>query len=535
MASNDENGSCCDPGKSFNDGCMSTGDLEVSPAAEAVLEHADQADEAYSVVELRRQMSRRMTGLERPSDKVRAYQNGIEAATYDKEYSKVVHKAVAFANEEQLASEHQALVARQMVKSNCQLTLQLVWHQRGARRQYVLMDVAASIRLDELTKAVQRRCSRKNPLRLLWLHPDGETIELDKQSTFDEYVHTMWAVQPWVIHVHDPLTLHVDRIALDEKAAVLFDRYDLNGNGRVEARELTRLFQDLNLEQLECSDALIQEFIEGEFLRLDKDSSGGLTLSEFTTYPQRLSLEPRAFHTMADGPTGPIPSAHAFRRYTTSMSRWMRKELAWQANEHNVFHLLASRTVEVHRPPAPVEFGSIPYDIPPQKPFTRWEEMVEAPAAATPEMPFVVVEAGHFGIRVEVPFGALNRHPLRCHPLNLSAKLAIQTHAPGEVSHLSANNLKTHGRKLGEFLFSPIVRASSNAAGARPCAKSHPGRRLTLTRLTAPPARIWSFAFGVPGALFPQHPHTPRHTAWAAAGLQPGALTSLDHLPRSPP
>lgn len=422
-------------------------------------------------------------------------------AEAEREYSRVVHKAVAFADKEQQKADMDALYGRRMVRSNCQLTLQIVKHEAHGKLKYFLMDITNSVRLDEFTKAVRQRCGgrlytppgagkgegKPEPLRLLWLHPDGDTIPLEKQSVFEQYVLTMWCRQPWVVHVHYPSECPLHPIALSDKAVILFDRYDVNDNGRVERRELVRLFRDLNLEQLQVSTKLVDEFIDGEFRRLDKDNSGGLTIDEFTecAAPEPLSHsrhardcpQPPSRRAVDISPLpldGCVPSAP--RSYVTSMTRWMRSALLYQANDHNVFHMLASRAVEVHVPPTVVPPPSVVDDVvqgeqdggfggisDEQSPPLTVAANASAPVPAPP--PVSLVAAHKFGIRVHIPPGAVGvEHGLKDGGTSATlavstaaAKISIQTHAPSEVFHLSEYNLHTYGRKLGEFMFSPVV------------------------------------------------------------------------------
>ena len=56
----------------------------------------------------------------------------------------------------------------------------------------------------------------------------------------------------------------------------------MQGNGILEPRELVRMYRRLDLDELDCSSAVMDGFLTGEFTRVDSDGSGGLTLSEFT-------------------------------------------------------------------------------------------------------------------------------------------------------------------------------------------------------------------------------------------------------------
>ena len=107
------------------------------------------------------------------------------------------------------------------------------------------------------------------------------------------------------------------------------------------------------------------------------------------------------------------------------MNRFMRDELLVESNAHNVFALLASRSIEIHLPPLAVpptldddDNSDVYYEN------GRW-----------------VVDTRHFGLRVEIPQDAIID----------GARLSIRTLAPSAVTYLEASN-------EAEFAFSPCVR-----------------------------------------------------------------------------
>jgi len=99
----------------------------------------------------------------------------------------------------------------------------------------------------------------------------------------------------------------------------------------------------------------------------------------------------------------------------------MRNELC-RASEKDVFNLLAQRATEIHLPPM-----SLP------------------PTSATPDGHSSIIDAAHFGIRLEVPPDAL--------PDGTVAKLSLRTVAPRAVEYL-----KSGGGPIGELPYSPVVR-----------------------------------------------------------------------------
>lgn len=67
-------------------------------------------------------------------------------------------------------------------------------------------------------------------------------------------------------------------------ARVLFEKYDVNRNGRLDKVELARVLCDLHLERYDCSPELQARFVDNQFLKLDTDGSGSMSLDEFTKY-----------------------------------------------------------------------------------------------------------------------------------------------------------------------------------------------------------------------------------------------------------
>ena len=292
---------------------------EVEAAAEAAEAKAAAmaadvvADTENDVVLVRRQMSIRMHSHGRllPADKQPTHIAGaahvpqmeiapgartdIARTHYDQaqldDILESVNEAIGAADDRLAHKEHEELMSRHMVKSNYQTTLRVVVHEGLVAERHFLMDVTRSISLPELKKAVRLRCGEALPssldFQLSWLR-HGEPIALDL-PTWREYVFAEWCEQPWVVHAH---TISSEArsaaselaISLTKTAEHLFERYDVNHNGRVERRELARLLRDLRLERLDCPPELVERFIEGEFRRLDVDGSEGLELAEFSEY-----------------------------------------------------------------------------------------------------------------------------------------------------------------------------------------------------------------------------------------------------------
>ena len=196
---------------------------------------------------------------------------------WDSEFSRVVHTAMDDHDEYIKQAELDELESRKMVASHALRSIKLVLRDGSTVLTGSLSD---SVRFNEWVAEIRRRCGMQPsaPVRLLWLTRSGCTIELN-QRTFAHYVLAHWC-EPWTLFVHDDAEAEPQPIRLTHTGRVLFRRYDVNQNGRVEKRELLRLFKDLSLEQLGCSDAFIEQFIDGEFAALDTDGSDGLTRDE---------------------------------------------------------------------------------------------------------------------------------------------------------------------------------------------------------------------------------------------------------------
>lgn len=176
---------------------------------------------------------------------------------WDPQYARVVHDAMdehdAYVKEAELAE----LESRRMWRSDAQLSLRLVLLEGSSakqqqQQQQLLVDVSDAITFSDLRTVVRRRCGLSSDrFRLLWLTASGDTVVLD-QKIFRQYVLANWC-QPWTVCVHDEGRGPLEAILLCKRAKVLFERYDVNANGRVEKAELLRLFQDLSLESLNCS------------------------------------------------------------------------------------------------------------------------------------------------------------------------------------------------------------------------------------------------------------------------------------------
>ena len=245
-------------------------------------------EEQLSPADARRMMSSKMSHM--PVERGASLKIHFDGASTS-ELSKSVHKAID-ATDKRMAAQHYAEVEkRNMVKSNCQLTLQLLLHDAAADGtsppRSFLMDVTNSIQYLKLVEAIKVRCGSCLPtasrMSLIWLE-DGRAMEVASQVDWTHFLHANWCSQPLVLHIRDSAA-STSPIALTRTAEFLFLRYDVNSNGLIERKELARMMRDLKLEQLNCPTALIDRFIEGEFERLDQNGNDGVDLAEVRVEP----------------------------------------------------------------------------------------------------------------------------------------------------------------------------------------------------------------------------------------------------------
>ena len=324
------------------------------PQSQASIPQAD-SDVLETPIEARMALHRKLSSQKLPG------LGPVDHSTFQQEWNRVMHTATAgdavhaamkVVDEQQRKKMEAELDSRKMKRFNSRVALRVWVHNANEQQKPYMMNVMNSIYLEDLKKAVAKRCGLQgSKFKLIWLNLGGESVELTSQRLFARYADTMWCSRPWELHVLPEDSMSLKAIALNETAKTLFAKYDINNNGRIDKSELLTMLKDLNLSRLECSEALIQLFVQGEFDRIDFDKSEGLSLEEFTNY-------------------------------ATSMTRWMRDELLRLSNHHNSFELMSHRTTEKQLPPV----------------------VVPPPAEGAT---FSMVELGHFGIRIEVPEGVL--------------------------------------------------------------------------------------------------------------------------------
>ena len=336
----------------------------------------------------------------------------------DPEWNRVMHREpgakearakISQVNEREQARSAAVVDARKMKRFNSLITLRVVQHlptmpDGGSDVRSFLLETQDSVYLNELTRVVQRRLGTKGKMRLLWLSKSGETVPLDSQRVMEQFCDREWCTMPWVVHVHEDSRAATQALALTDSAKALFDRFDTNNDGLIDATELRRMLEELDRERLQLSETLMHRFIESEFSKTDTDASGALDLREFTGY-------------------------------VTQMTSWMREELMVTAHHKNVFATLAARSIETRLAPRP---------LPPPEALVPDDD--EASGGSTPGGRAAVLRAPKFGLRVEVPEGAL--------PALEGARLGLASLAPQRAAHL----FDAEKRRRGEFAFTPVVR-----------------------------------------------------------------------------
>ena len=378
-------------------------------------------DEVVSTIESRKMLSRQMTApqaqVHKPQGNAPDVRQDIAPIDYDgataDQIAQSIDGAVEAAETERVRLARTELEERHMVKCNCQITLMLVLH-RGLAATKCLMGVTASITFPELKNAIKQRIDGHFTEEVRLFKDSEDDAELD-WSEWHVFVHDQWCTQPWVIHVRS--ASQGARIGSEIPAAVsgfarlLFSYYDVNGNGRIERRELKRVIEDLHLERVNCPPQLVTRFVEAEYQRLDVDNNGGVGLKEFESYVAR-------------------------------MNRWMRNQLAAKLNQNEIFSMMAARAVIVCYPPTAIPTACDQGDS---------------------RGPVAIIDTGLFGIRLEVPLDAL---PSALGALPSEVKISMRTLTTGSVAYLA----EEEGAPRVELPYSPAVRIDYPAfeAGSEP-------------------------------------------------------------------
>jgi len=254
---------------------------------------------------------RYMLGDEDNPDFSRAEWNRL---MHEKPSKQTVHKAFKVLDDLAAAKREEELAARKMKKYNTRVLMRVFKHDGDKSTPY-FVNVVNSVYLDDLRKIISERLGVTGRFKVLWLNLGGETIELNSQRIFSKYADTMWCTRPWELHVQPEGKAMVKSLALHDYTKTLFVKYDINNNKQIDKAELKKMLLELDRDKIQCSEKLLEKFVDVEFPDLDKDNSGGLTLNEFTDY-------------------------------VTSMTRFMRDELLTLANHHNALEVTSSRAME---------------------------------------------------------------------------------------------------------------------------------------------------------------------------------------------
>ena len=367
-----------------------------------------------------------------PAEAIEYVRRDIAAKRYDgaslAEITTTVQGAIDAADVRRTAARQKELEARQMVTSanNEQVLMNLIIHKDGTRTNF-LMDLKASTPYLKLREAIMTRCGKAlshlqaGELRLFWVH-DGKVHKIDSNG-WRQYSMWLWCTVPWELHLQDlgagrgsdsikssapdPNML---KVPLRRVGRLLYTRYDVNDNGRMERHELKRMMRDLHLERLDCSPQLVERFIEAEFQRIDFDGSDGIGLPEFIDY-------------------------------VTVMKPWMRCELLLTVDESALFFLLAGKGAEETLPPS-----SFPCDAS--------GDPIAAVDHDDGRGPLAVIDTGVSGVRLEMPVrNIMDLSKWSPGSGRTLPKVSVRTLAPKSATYLLEGEAA-----LGKFPFSSVVR-----------------------------------------------------------------------------
>lgn len=333
-----------------------------------------------------------------------SFETLLAPSSYDEssqdEIALPVRSAILAADKRAAAKLDAEYHARKMMYSTmAHVTIRVTVHSRvhsedEHERRFYMLDVVESIRFLELISVIEARIGDALGNRKLFgITLVGEVSELMNGETFSLHKTCAWCSQPWDIHVGwERGPLQVEQSA--RMARFLFDMYDVNGNGRIEHLELLRLHRDLRLDELDCSEQLIERFVDVELARLARlpgghgDDEGGVSLPHFV-------------------------------HYVGEMVPWMRQELLGKTNIRNLHGLIAERATEAVFPPMLVPGVA---------------DLGNGRGRGSR------LNMGKLGLQVEIPHGALVGSTTLREEQNPAAsshcKIALKTFAPSSVSYL---------------------------------------------------------------------------------------------------
>ena len=209
------------------------------PRVRPANEPAKPAEPPRSIVEVRDELLDRIQ-MKHPKGETAEWNRVVHREPAAEEARKVIRRTSV----EERKRVDKEVSARKTKRFNSLLTLKVVWHAAPTAdgdtqpERTFLMETQDSVYLPELTRLVQQRLGVTCKLRLLWLSKSGETIALDSQRVLERFADREWCSQPWVLHAHEDTKAATQALALTDSAKALFDRYDVNNNGRIDRREL---------------------------------------------------------------------------------------------------------------------------------------------------------------------------------------------------------------------------------------------------------------------------------------------------------
>ena len=147
-----------------------------------------------SVVEAREVMLNKLSGAK----SWRAEHAEWNRVMHEEPAGEVVHAAVKQADKQAKKAERKSLEMRKMKRYNSLLTLKVI-HEDNE----FLLETMDSVYLNKLSELVIDRLGvPAKQTRLLWVNVGGETLTLDSQRVFEQYVDAEWCSMPWVVYVY---------------------------------------------------------------------------------------------------------------------------------------------------------------------------------------------------------------------------------------------------------------------------------------------------------------------------------------------
>ena len=195
---------------------------------------------------------------------------------------------------------HQELEKGRILRRfNLPITLKVVLHDTayapGRKGEHCFMaEVPDKVSLAELQQLVKQRFSRKlrkgRKLRLMWLTGDGHSVIIDSQRVLHQWIDDKWCTHPVILHVLDETTATSEALDLADRASLVFEQHDVNGDGTIDQAELSSLLHGmLSANGPQLSHHAVEHFVEDEFARADTDHSAGLDFDEFCRFYNKLS------------------------------------------------------------------------------------------------------------------------------------------------------------------------------------------------------------------------------------------------------